>query len=99
MLEDKNMKEALSHLPERDKSGLSGIWREMLGQKSEEAILVKQIDALDYVVQLLTYSKQIKSDKRVREFFMTASMRVKDAELRHIYEAAKKRVFAERGMK
>ncbi|MCL5434219.1 MAG: hypothetical protein M1559_00695, partial [Candidatus Marsarchaeota archaeon] len=61
--------------------------------------LVKQVDKLDYIVQMMLYSKKIKSDKTVEEFFDTAGSRIDIKEVRYIYEKVKSKVYKERGMK
>ncbi len=67
-------------------------------QRTEEAKLVKQVDKLDYIVQIALYSKRIKSDERVEEFFKTAASSINIKEVRYIYEKVKRRVYRERGM-
>ncbi len=78
--------------------GLREILDEYYLQRTDEAKLVKQIDKLDYIVQIVLYSKKMKSDERVEEFFKTAGSRIDIPEVRYIFEKIKKKVYRERGM-
>ena len=81
------------------KTALREVLDEYHAQRTAEAKLVKQVDKLDYIVQMMLYSKKIKSDKTVEEFFDTAGSRIDIKEVRYIYEKVKSKVFKERGMK
>ena len=81
------------------KTALREVLDEYHAQRTAEAKLVKQVDKLDYIVQMMLYSKKIKSDKTVEEFFDTAGSRIDINEVRYIYEKVKSKVFKERGMK
>ena len=81
------------------KAALREVLDEYHAQHTAEAKLVKQVDKLDYIVQMMLYSKKIKSDKTVEEFFDTAGSRIDIKEVRYIYEKVKSRVYKERGMK
>lgn len=81
------------------KTALREVLDEYHAQRTAEAKLVKQVDKLDYIVQMMLYGKKIKSDKTVEEFFDTAGSRIDINEVRYIYEKVKSKVFKERGMK
>lgn len=81
------------------KTALREVLDEYHAQRTAEAKLVKQVDKLDYIVQMMLYGKKIKSDKTVEEFFDTAGSRIDIKEVRYIYEKVKSKVFKERGMK
>ncbi len=81
------------------KTALREVLDEYHAQRTAEAKLVKQVDKLDYIVQMMLYGKKIKSDKTVEEFFDTAGSRIDIKEVRYIYEKVKSKVYKERGMK
>lgn len=87
----------LSYLDRQSRSGLLDIWKEFEDGKSEEAELVHQVDKLDQVLQLIPYSRYIKKDEYVEEFFETARRRITMPELLYIYGKIRKQVYSERG--
>ncbi|EET90570.1 MAG: HD domain-containing protein [Candidatus Micrarchaeales archaeon] len=81
------------------KTALREILDEYHAQRTAEAKLVKQVDKLDYIIQMVLYSKRIKSDETVKEFFKTAGRVINLPEVRYIYEKVQRRVYMERGMR
>jgi 5'-deoxynucleotidase len=86
-------------LNKREKNALRAVLDEYHTQRTKEAKLVKQVDKLDYIVQIMLYHKRIKSDERVEEFFKTANSRIDIPEVRYIFEKIKEKVYRERGMR
>jgi putative hydrolase of HD superfamily len=97
-LEEKNTKKLISMLSGKQKDALMGILEEYLSQKTREAKLVYQADKLDYIIQIILYSKKIKSNERVIEFFKTAGDRIDIPEVEYLYEKVKEAVYKERGI-
>jgi len=97
--ERKNELKLVSNLDKRGKTLLKRLLDELYTQHTKEAKLVKQIDKLDYIIQIMLYSKNIRSDERVEEFFKTAGQKIDIPEVRYIYEGIRKEVYAQRGMK
>jgi putative hydrolase of HD superfamily len=98
-LEEKNTKKLISMLSGKQKDALMGILEEYLSQKTREAKLVYQADKLDYIIQIILYSKKIKSNERVIEFFKTAGDRIDIPEVEYLYEKIKEAVYKERGIR
>ncbi len=96
MLEEKNTLKILKKLDKSTNSELKAIWNEFKAGKSKEAQLVYEIDKLDYVIQLILYHKQIKSDADLESFFETARRRLTIPELLYIYDKVRKQVYKER---
>ena len=97
-IERRNELKLASILIGKEGIGLREILNEYYMQRTEEAKLVKQVDKLDYIVQIALYSKKMESDERVEEFFKTAGSRIDIPEVRYIFEKIKKKVYRERGM-
>ncbi len=97
-LERENTRKLISILAGKQKASLTAIFKEYNAQRTNEARLVYQIDKLDYIVQIMIYSKRIKSDERIREFFKTAGDRIDIPEVRYVYEKIKEMIYKERGM-
>ncbi|VVB76628.1 5'-deoxynucleotidase YfbR [uncultured archaeon] len=87
-LENKGMNEMKSLLDEESASRLCALWEELEMEKSQEARLVKQIDKLDYVLQLVAYSQEL-SDAAADEFLETAGKKITIPEVRYIYDKIK----------
>ncbi len=98
-LERTNELKLVSILMDKEGIELREILDEYYMQRTEEAKLVKQVDKLDYIVQIVLYSKRMESDERVEEFFKTADSRIDIPEVRYIFEKIKKKVYRERGMR
>lgn len=98
-LERQNELKLAAILNKREKNALRAVLDEYYAQRTEEARLVKQVDKLDYIVQIMLYHKKIKSEERVEDFFRTAGWRIDIPEVRYIFEKIKKKVYTERGMR
>lgn len=90
-LEQTGTEEMLSLLGEMPASRLGALWKELKTESTEEAKLVKQLDKLDYIVQLVRYSEDL-NDKAVDEFFETAGRVITIPEVRYAYESVRKRL-------
>ncbi len=97
-IERKNELRLASILRGNQKAALSAILDEYYMQLTDEAKLVKQVDKLDYIVQLTLYSTKIKSNESVEEFFKTAGSRIDIPEVLYIYEKVKRDIYKKRGM-
>jgi len=82
----------LSHLDKTDQKALLSLWKEMSAQKSPEAKLVRQIDALDYIIQTVPYSKLVKNNQIFDDFFLTARERIHTPELLYMYNKIKRQI-------
>ncbi|MDE1856722.1 MAG: HD domain-containing protein [Candidatus Micrarchaeota archaeon] len=91
-IESTNMRKMLSYLPKPQRGEWSMLWVELTEQKTPEAKLVKQIDSLDYIIQLVHYSKKFKNKGEIASFFNTAKKRISDRDLLSIYEKVGARV-------
>lgn len=87
-LEHKNHLKMLSYLGKTERVEFVKLWKELKDQSSKEAKLVKQIDALDYIIQIALYSKEIDRSK-FDNFFLTAHKRISDPNLRYILNKVK----------
>lgn len=85
-LEHASSVKMLSMLSGKDRKALAGLWKEMKGQRTREAKLVKELDALDYIIQTVVYSGRVKERGRFKEFFVTAGRRISTPEVRYMYE-------------
>lgn len=86
-------------LDKKEKEELRAVLDEYYTQRTMEAKLVKQVDKLDYIIQIIIYSKRIKSDERVEEFFKTAGAIIDISAVRYIYEKVRRKIYRERGMR
>lgn len=91
-VEHKSHMKMLSHLQRKDRGEFTKIWKELKNQSSEEAKLVKQIDALDYIIQIALYSKEV-DKKRFETFFLTARKKISNPDLLYIFDKVKKTVY------
>ncbi len=91
-LENQDTIKMFSYLGNKDKKTFLKLWKEMKEQKSKESRLVKQIDALDYIIQTIPYSKLVKDNKIFQEFFLTAEKRVHNPEILYLYNKIKKQI-------
>ncbi|MDE1846187.1 MAG: HD family hydrolase [Candidatus Micrarchaeota archaeon] len=98
-LGNKSTIKMLSYLDDFNSKEFIRLWKELEEEKTQEAKLVKQIDKLDYIMQISIYSKQIKSDKKFEEFFISAAKKIHSPELRYLFDKIKKKAFAERKIK
>lgn len=98
-MERSNELKLISRLPKKEMNAVGSLLKELYGKETAEAKLVKQVDKLDYVLQLLPYNERIRSDERVREFFDTAGTAITIPEVRDIYERVKAELYKKRGIK
>ncbi|MGD0728794.1 MAG: HD domain-containing protein [Candidatus Micrarchaeaceae archaeon] len=91
-IEHKNHLRMLSYLGKKDRGEFTKLWKELNDQSSKEARLVKQIDALDYIIQLYLYSKE-NDKKKFETFFLTAKMKVSDPDLLYILNKIQKMIY------
>ncbi len=98
MAERRNELKMISFLGDTDKRNIRKFLDELYSEKTAEAKLVKQCDKLDYVIQLINYSKHMKSDERVDEFFLTADPKIDIQEVRYLFNKVKTRIYVERKM-
>jgi len=98
-LEIENMNKLVSILIGNQKAALKALFQEYNAQRTKEARLVYQVDKLDYIVQMVIYSKKIRSDERVKEFFITAGYKIDIPEVRYLYDKIKEHVYKERDMR
>jgi len=92
-LAERDTAKMLSLLPERDAREIHKLWREYVQQKTKEAQLVKGIDKLDFIIQSILYSKNVRDKERFRDFFVDAKRSLKDKDLVYIMKRAEAEVF------
>jgi putative hydrolase of HD superfamily len=80
------------------KSQMRSLLDEYYKQQTKEAKLVKQLDKLDYIIQISHYSSKIKDNERIEEFFKTADKAINIPEVRYIYDKIRAKIFKERGI-
>lgn len=80
------------------KSQMRSLLDEYYKQQTKEAKLVKQLDKLDYIIQISHYSSKIKDNERIEEFFKTADRAINIPEVRYIYDKIRAKIFKERGI-
>lgn len=95
IMENKNHLKMLSYLPPTDRKRFESLWKELSKKESDESKLVKQVDALDYIIQILLYSRE-KNRNFFRPFFITARQRIYDKNLLYILNKVEKQVYAKR---
>jgi 5'-deoxynucleotidase YfbR-like HD superfamily hydrolase len=98
MLERKNELRMASLLGPYGSGHIRKLLDELNENKTEEARLVKQADKLDWIIQIVAYSKYMKSDDRVEEFFLVADPQIDVPEIRYIYDKVRKKIYSERRM-
>ncbi len=67
-LEDFIVRRVLSSLPSNSKKIFLSDWRELLGRKSREARLTREVDKLEMSLQARDYIKQGYSKRKLRQF-------------------------------
>ena len=68
--ENEAMEKILSKLPKKLRTEYFKLWKELQGEKSKEAKLVKKVDKLDMKLQALFYSKEFRERKRLLKEFL-----------------------------
>jgi putative hydrolase of HD superfamily len=87
-LEEKATKKVLSVLPKKYQKELFNLWKEFRGAKSKEAILVKDLDKIEMVLQAWKYKKR--TEKDLDEFFRVANRDVKKRRMRKVLSIIQK---------
>lgn len=89
-LGDEATRRIISKLPEDSADEFLKLWEEYEERKTPEAILVKELDVLDYCVQLLEYKN--KTDYDLTEFLRTADVKIKTPEIREVFEEIREKI-------
>ena len=84
MKENLAMEEILKNLPDKIAKQYFEIWDEYQKRKSDEAILLHEIDKLEMVLQAKFYQKSGITKDKLLTFFNTANTEIKNKNLRHI---------------
>ena len=82
--EDHAIKQILKNLPNEIAKPYFEIWNDYQKKLSEEAILLHDIDKLEMAFQAKFYQKNGISKEKLKTFFDTAKMEIKDKNLRNI---------------
>lgn len=86
LLEDKTIKNILTHLPENLQKQYLRLWNDYQTNDSDEAKFVHQIDKLEMAIQAKIYSKQKNSVKNLLSFFDSAKKEISDPNLLKLFE-------------
>ncbi len=86
LLEDKTIKNILTHLPENLQNQYLRLWNDYQTNDSDEAKFVHQIDKLEMAIQAKIYSKQKNSVKNLLSFFDSAKKEISDPNLLKLFE-------------
>ncbi|MBI4894444.1 MAG: HD domain-containing protein [Candidatus Aenigmarchaeota archaeon] len=89
-LGDDATRRIISKLPADSAGEFLDLWREYEERKTPESVLVKDLDILDYCVQLLEYRDRTGDDLTV--FLKTADMKIKTPEIREVFEEIREMV-------
>jgi putative hydrolases of HD superfamily len=79
--ETKAMGEILSELPKDLRKLYREAWEEFVEGKSEESLLVRQLDKLEMAIQAWEYANESGNSSRAREFWSSAREHIRDEEL------------------
>ncbi|MGQ0795797.1 MAG: HD domain-containing protein [Nitrosopumilaceae archaeon] len=85
-LENQTINDILSKLPSNLSNEYSKIWREYQEGKSNEAILVHDVDRLEMALQARKYRLEGVPDDKLEIFFSSAKRDVKDIEVRKMLD-------------
>ena len=91
MMENKNHLKMISYLPPGERKRFISLWNELESRGSDEAKLVKEVDTLDYIIQIALYSKE--GRKNFKSFFVTARQKIHDRDLLYILDKVEKQVY------
>jgi len=80
-LEDESTKKIISLLPSEFRMEFSDLWDELKANKTKEAILVKDLDHIEPIIQLFHYKNRSKNLGE-QEWFEVAKRRIKSPEIR-----------------
>lgn len=90
-LQRKNELKVLSCLGVSDRECFGKLLDELYECKSKEARLVKQVDKLEWVIQLTAYSKHMRKDS-INEFIINAEQKIDMPELLYILNKVRRQV-------
>jgi len=82
--ENHAIKQILKNLPDSITESYFEIWDDYQKKKSKEAILLHDIDKLEMAFQAKFYQKNGISKEKLKTFFDTAKIEIKDKNLRDI---------------
>jgi len=82
--ENHAIKQILKNLPNKIAEQYFGIWNDYQKESSKEAILLHDIDKLEMAFQAKFYQKNGISKEKLKTFFDTAKIEIKDKNLRDI---------------
>lgn len=89
--ENESIKRILNRLPENLEKEYMELWKEIKEKKSKEARLIEEIDKLEMVFQALEYEKDGYDKKGLEKFWEFSKKRIKDPELKKIFELLEKK--------
>ena len=81
---DEATRKLFSLLPSENQKEFLNLWEEYEERKSPESQLVKDLDYLEFCIQLLEYQNRTKIN--LIEFLQTADAKIKNAEVRKTFE-------------
>ena len=84
--EERALEEILSSLDEGMSEKIRVLWKEFEARETLEARLVYELDRLDAIFQAQEYAKDKELEARLQVFFDYGNSRLKDNELRKIFE-------------
>jgi len=89
-IREDSMKKILSKLPENMEEKYTNLWNEIHEKKTKEAKLIEEIDKLEMAFQALEYEKEGHDKNKLDEFWDFIRVRIKDSELKKIFELLEK---------
>ena len=90
ILEHRDNLKLLALLPSNSRGDFLSLVDELEKGRTEEAKLVKEIDALDNVIELHAHAPYSKAQKkRAEDFFIVAGRKIKSEDLLYMYKKAK----------
>ncbi len=85
-IENDAMKKILKKLPVNLEKEYSDIWNEYQDYKTDESLLLHDIDRLEMAFQAITYLKDGNSKENIQSFIETANNEIKNKELKEIFK-------------
>lgn len=89
--EKESIGKILRLVPEKLKDKYSKLWDEFVEGKSEEAKLIEEIEKLELAFQTLEYEKDVNDEENLKKFWDFVEVRLKDEDLKRIFELLKKK--------
>ena len=93
-IEESAMKKLLAKLPAEDKDELYSLWRELEGQKTNEAKFVNDMDKIEMVIQAFEYRKNRRTENDLEQFFQTSEKRIKTETGKKLWQEIRKEFLA-----